>query len=56
MDLVVTSKLQPIEHELTSNTRILFGVAHGFGETKGATPIPTYAHVELTTFFDGVVE
>lgn len=56
VDSIVTSKLQPIEPKLTSNTRILFGVAHGSDETKGATPIPTSAHVEITTFFNGVVD
>jgi hypothetical protein len=35
---------------------ILFGVAHGFSEAKGITPIPTFVHVEITTFFDGVVD
>lgn len=51
---MVASKPQPTKLEITFGIGILFGTTNGFGETKGATPIPIVTPTDATTHFDGI--
>lgn len=51
---MVASKPHPTELEITFGIGILFGTIGGFGETKGATPIPTATPIDAITHSSGI--
>ncbi len=56
VDLVIALKSWPTKPKGTFNTRILSTITHGFNKIEGATPFPTSTPIEITTFFNGVID
>jgi len=56
VDSVVALKSWPTKPKVTSNTKILSGVAHGFNEVEGDAPFPTSMPIKIIVFFNGTID